>query len=204
MVRTSTAAVRRLERPKEGMRPPRADAVRNRARVLEAAIAAFRAEGLSVPIHEIARRAGVGTGTVSRHFPTKEALFEAILLDRAENIVRQANTLAASEEPGKAFFDFLPIMVNAFAEHLGLHDALAGAGYDIEAATSSSKHDVIAVLRRLLARAQRAGAVRNDVDASDVKALILASCTRGRQPGDPAARRRMVEIVSQGLKPARR
>src|SRR5215471_15217834 len=75
-------------------RTPRADARRNRSRVLEAAIAAFAAEGLSVPVHEIARRAGVGTGTVSRHFPTKESLFEAVFLDRMERLADRAHVLA--------------------------------------------------------------------------------------------------------------
>jgi len=210
MARTSTAGIRQARTGvgsrSEGAQVRRADARRNRARVLEAAIAAFGAEGLSVPIHEIARRAGVGTGTVSRHFPTKEALFVAIIHDRTENIVRQANALAAAEQPGEAFFDFLAVMVNEFAAHLGLADALAGAGFDVETVTgaSSAKHDVIGALRRLLARAQKAGAVRPDVDAADVKALIVASCTRGRRPAADDARRRMVEVISQGLRPPRR
>ncbi len=68
-------------------RPLRADAVRNRARVLEVAYETFAAEGLSVPIDEIARRAGVGAGTVYRHFPTKEALFQAVIEDRMQHLV---------------------------------------------------------------------------------------------------------------------
>lgn len=179
----------------------RADARRNRARVLEAAISAFAAEGLSVSIHEIARRAGVGTGTVSRHFPTKEALYEAIVQDRTERLVRQAHAVA-DQAPGQAFFDFLSIMVNEFAVNLGLADALAGAGFDVEAAASSSKHDVVGAMRQLLNRAQKAGAVRKDIDAADVKALILACCTRGRQSVDARARKRMIEVVSQGLRPS--
>lgn len=204
MGKTSTVAVRPAETRSERARALRADAARNRARVVKAAIEAFRSEGLSVPIHEIARRAGVGTGTVSRHFPTKEALFEAIILDRAEQVVLRANTLASSEDPGKAFFDFMLMMVDEFAAHVGLHDALAGAGYDIEHATASPKHDVMAAVRRLLARAQRVGAVRKDVEVSDVKALVLASIARSGARADATVRRRMVEIVSQGLKPARR
>jgi AcrR family transcriptional regulator len=164
------------------------------------AIAVFAAEGLSVPIHEIARRAGVGTGTVSRHFPTKESLYEAIVHDRTERLVQQARALMA-EEPGKAFFDFFSIMVNEFAINAGLADALAGAGFDVEAAASSSEHDVIGALRELLTRAQKAGAVRKDVDVADVKSLILACCTRSRHSTDGRARRRMVEVVCQGLRP---
>jgi AcrR family transcriptional regulator len=67
---------------------------------------AFATEGLTVPVHEIARRAGVGTGTVSRHFPTKESLFEAVLLSRVETIVERAKSLLEADDPVAAFFDF--------------------------------------------------------------------------------------------------
>src|SRR6188472_2287979 len=80
-------------------RPVRADAARNRARVLEIAYETFAAEGLSVPIDEVARRAGVGAGTVYRHFPTKEALFQAVFEDRVRHIVDDGRALVASEGP---------------------------------------------------------------------------------------------------------
>jgi AcrR family transcriptional regulator len=93
----------------------RADAQRNRARVLEEATAAFADEGLSVPVAEIARRAGVGTGTVSRHFPTKESLYEAIVLSRVEEIVGRAHQLIATRDPGAAFFEYFAYMVEQAA-----------------------------------------------------------------------------------------
>src|SRR6266545_3604820 len=83
--------------PRLSTKPPRADAVRNRQRVLEAAKEAFAAEGLAVPLDEIARRAGVGAGTVYRHFPTKEALFEAVILDRVRKLVDYAESLADAD-----------------------------------------------------------------------------------------------------------
>jgi AcrR family transcriptional regulator len=79
--------------------------------VLQAAFAAFAAEGLSVPVHEIARRAGVGTGTVSRHFPTKEALFEAVFMSRAERLAGMARMLKGAADAGDAFFDFFGAIV---------------------------------------------------------------------------------------------
>ena len=78
------------------LRPLRADARRNRAKVLEAAEEVFASEGLAVPIDEVARRAGVGVGTVYRHFPTKEALFEAIVVARLEALVERAEELGTS------------------------------------------------------------------------------------------------------------
>src|ERR1700723_287135 len=83
-------------------RPLRADAVRNRARVLEVAYETFAAEGLAVPIDEIARRAGVGAGTVYRHFPTKEDLFRAVIEHRISHVVDAGRAQLTSGNPGEA------------------------------------------------------------------------------------------------------
>ncbi|MGW4793827.1 TetR/AcrR family transcriptional regulator [Nonomuraea sp. NPDC004297] len=182
-------------------RPLRADAQRNRARVLEVAAETFAAEGLSVPVHEIARRAGVGTGTVSRHFPTKESLFQAILLDRMEQLVREASELADREGPAEAFFAFFAAMAGAAAANKGLVDALAGAGFDFHTVAEQSRYDVMGAWRGLLEGAQRAGAVRADADIADVKALLTGCIDRERQAADPAARARMLAIVRDGLRP---
>src|SRR5882757_9309296 len=121
----------------------RADARRNRARVLAVAAEVFAAEGLSVPVHEIARRAGVGTGTVSRHFPTKEALYEAVFVSRVEWLVGRARLLKNAADAGGAFFDFFGAIVTEGAANRGLADALTGAGFDIKAAASGPGHDVM-------------------------------------------------------------
>jgi AcrR family transcriptional regulator len=178
----------------------RADGERNRVKVVEAAVAAFATEGLSIPVAEIARRAGVGTGTVSRHFPTKESLYEAIVLSRVEEIVKHAQHLAESRDPGTAFFDFLEYMVEQAASNRGLAEALSGGGFNIEAAASRTEHDLEGVEAGLLTRAQEAGAVRPDVTNADVKALIVGCLARERQSTDLAARRRMVDIVRAGLR----
>lgn len=151
---------------------PRADAVRNRAKVLEVAAEVFATEGLAVPVHEIARRAGVGTGTVSRHFPTKEDLFAAILLGRMAELTRHADELTAAHDPGTAFFEFFAMVVREGTQHLGLAQALAGNGYDIDAIGADAGYDVSGRLRDILATAQRAGTIRADVSYGDVKALM--------------------------------
>src|SRR5436853_6815375 len=89
-------------------RPLRADARRNRDKVLHAARDAFAASGFGVPLDEIAARAGVGPGTVYRHFPTKEALFEAVGQSRIEDLVADARARAGAAEPGSAFVAFRP------------------------------------------------------------------------------------------------
>ena len=172
----------------------RADAERNRAKVIEAAAAAFAEDGLSVSVAEIGRRAGVGTGTVSRHFPTKESLFQAIVLNRVAEIVADTSRMVAGTEPGAAFFAFFAYMVEQAAANRGLADALGGGGFDIEAAAAGSDHDLDGVEQRLLTAAQRSGAVRADVTQADVKAL-LGACLAAPD------RTRMVAIVTRGLRP---
>jgi AcrR family transcriptional regulator len=181
-------------------RTPRADARRNRARVLAVATEAFATDGLKVPVQEIARRAGVGTGTVSRHFPTKQDLFAAILLSRMEELTGQADALAEGEDPGTAFSSFFAILVHAGAANRGLAEALAGAGYDLEDAAARAGYDLPGRLRDLLARAQQAGAVRPDVDYADVKALLAGCVARDRSNSDPAALDRIIAVVYQGLR----
>ena len=181
---------------------PRADAQRNRARVLETAAQVFAEEGLSVPVHEIARRAGVGTGTVSRHFPHKQDLFAAILLSRLERLIAQADSLAGQQDPGTAFFTLLSTLVREGATHRGLAEALAGAGYDLDAAAEEAGYDVTAGLRGLLERAQAAGAVRDDIDYADVKALMTGCLLRveGRADSDLAALERVTAVLCDGLR----
>lgn len=179
----------------------RIDAQRNRARVLEAAAAAFAEEGVAIPVAEIARRAGVGTGTVTRHFPTKESLYEAIVLLRVAELVDRAHELAATESPADAFFEFLAFTVELGAASRGVAQALAGGGFDIEAASSRTGWNLAESEQALLAGAQEAGAVRADVTFTDVKALIAGCLSREQQGADPEARRRMIAIVSAGLRP---
>lgn len=180
----------------------RADARRNRARVLEVAAEVFATDGLSVPVQEIARRAGVGTGTVSRHFPTKQELFAAILLRRMERLTGQADALVASQDPDTAFFTFFATLVHEGAANRGLAEALAGAGYDLETAAARAGYDLPGRLRDLLARAQQAGAVRTDVDYADVKAL-LAGCLAREGGSDDAALDRVIAVVCEGLRTKR-
>jgi AcrR family transcriptional regulator len=182
----------------------RADAERNRALILDTAIAAFAVDGLGVPVHEIARRAGVGTGTVSRHFPTKEALFEAIVASRVGRIVDRIEALAESPDQQDAFVRFMTILTEEGAANVGIAQAFAGAGYDMDAAAAAVGYDFDGVLRGALRRAQDALVVRADVHVADLKALMVGCMSRS-STGDPAvdtaARARMIEIVCRGLRP---
>ena len=177
----------------------RADAARNRARVLDVAYEAFAADGLSVPIDEIARRAGVGAGTVYRHFPTKESLFRAIVANRLDQLIEHARNPAADEDPGEALFGFLSTVVAEGATDQGLVDALAGIGFDLADVAPGVEDVFMAVLGDLLARAQQAGAVRADIDVKDVKALLVGCQAMQRYSGDAAVTERVLAVVRDGL-----
>jgi AcrR family transcriptional regulator len=181
--------------------PLRADARRNRARILEVAREVFASEGLSVPIDTVAERAGIGVGTVYRHFPTKEALFAAIVTDRVQALAQDARDALTEDDPGVALFGFLRTMAERSAADMALADAFAAAGVDIKSSLGVCKQDLVTAVGDLLERAQAAGAVRHDVSASDVLALLSsANIACGRQ-GREDASERLVGVVLDGLRP---
>src|SRR5579885_3613499 len=114
-------------------RPLRADAVRNRARILEAANEAFAAEGLGVPIDVIAQRAGVGVGTMYRHFPTKEALGAAILTTKMEALIAEADRLAEADDPAAALDEYLAAILTEGTACSALAGAFSETDYDLKA-----------------------------------------------------------------------
>lgn len=188
-----------IERPRT--RALRVDAARNRARVLEVAYEAFAADGLAVPIDEIARRAGVGAGTVYRHFPTKEALFGAVFSDRVRRIVDHAHALLADEGPATALLAFLRDMVRNGATDHGLVDALAGYGIDLETAAPGAEAAFLDVLGELLTAAQQAGSVRPDIGVAEIKALLLV-CKTAQLYGDQVSDR-VASVIEDGLRTSR-
>ena len=181
-------------------RPMRADAARNRARVLEVAYDTFAAEGLSVPIDEIARRAGVGAGTVYRHFPTKEDLFRAVVENRILGIVDEGRALLA-DTGAEALFTFLRSMVLQWgAKDCGLTEALAGVGIDVKSVMPEAEEEFLGMLGDLLRAAQDGGLVRRDVDVADVKAMLVG--LQAMQGYNEAAAGRLIEVVLDGLRAA--
>jgi AcrR family transcriptional regulator len=183
-------------------RPLRADARRNRERILAAATAAFAADGLSVPLDEIARRAGVGPGTLYRHFPAKETLWEAVLHDRLQRLADEAEALhratgpraanpgtagsspanpggsdpdasdPGASDPGEALLGFIDRLVAEAAPKRDLADALASAGTDVSATLAGTAARLRAALGALLAAAQRSGSVRGDIGLAELMAIL--------------------------------
>ncbi|MBB5891167.1 TetR/AcrR family transcriptional regulator [Kutzneria kofuensis] len=180
-------------------RPLRADARRNRARVLEVAQQVFAEEGLAVPIDEIARRAGVGVGTVYRHFPTKDALFEAIIVERLRGVGEAAHELAQGPDAGRGFFAFFELMVRDASLNKALFDALAASGSFNQELTSEARQVMMTGLGELLAKAQEAGEVRADLTAADVKTFMVGCLAMARQgTADPGL---IVGVVCDGMRP---
>lgn len=180
-------------------RPLRADAARNRARVLEVAYQAFAEEGISVPIDEIARRAGVGAGTVYRHFPAKEDLYRAVAEDRMSTVIGKGRELLASVDPGDALFEFLRSLVAWGGSDQGLVEALAGADVDIESLMPQIEESFYAVLGELLAAAQETGTVRPDVGVREVKALLVGC--QAMQSYNQEVAQQVTDVVFDGLRP---
>jgi AcrR family transcriptional regulator len=194
------------ERPpaaRRGAREPRADARRNRERVLATAQRLFAAEGLGVPLDEIARRAGVGPGTVHRHFPAKEALYLAVAIDQIERLVTEAEALAATDDPA-ALFTLLSRMIANGAENVAVKSALVAAEFDLRTAAPEVAADLTRHVTDLLARAHAAGAVRDDVTADEVMALVAGAFAAIRHAGaetSPERSAHLARLILDGLRP---
>ena len=187
-------------------KPLRADARRNRERLLQSAQTAFADDGLSVPLDEIARRAGVGPGTLYRHFPTKEALIEAVVHERLRNLATHARDLRAAADAGAALAGFVERLVTEAAAKQDLVAALSGAGVDVRTAIAATAADLRTEIGHLLARAQRERAVRPDLEIADLMALLSGVLLALRSPAhDRADPRRTLAVLLDGLRaqPAR-
>jgi AcrR family transcriptional regulator len=182
----------------------RADARRNRETLLRVATAAFARDGLSVPLDEIARRAGVGPGTLYRHFPTKDALLEAVLLDRLRRLVDDVRALRGTDHPGSALLDFIDRLVAEAAGKQDLVEALAKGGADLTATLGASTAQLRRELGRLLSRAQASGTIRDDITLADfmamVSGLLFSLRTRSARRANP---KRAVAVLRDGLRAAR-
>lgn len=184
----------------DAARPLRADAQRNRARVLEAAEAVFAAEGIEVPIDVVAEKAGVGIGTVYRHFPTKERLFEAIMVERVTSLAADARARLETDDPRSAFFDFFDHLVTEVLLKRDLITAIAGAGVEFDVVAADAKAQLDAAVSDLLLAAQRAGTVRRDVTAAVVLSLVSATCMAAKHAHPGATSDEMLSVVRDGLR----
>ena len=169
----------------------RADAARNRGRLLEAAAAAFREQGLDVPVAEIARRAGVGPGTLFRHFPTKDDLVAAIIEERI-----QAMRAFADGAGWAGLEHFVWRAAEMHAEDRGLMHAIKHRALDNPLLTDC-RMDLLSAVGAMIAQAKTDGDLREDFEARDVPALVSAIAATGDEW------RRYLQIVLDGLRASR-
>jgi AcrR family transcriptional regulator len=169
----------------EAERPLRADARRNRERILESALAAFAESGADAQIDDVARHAGVGVGTVYRHFPTKQALLAELVRQTFRLFTERAReALEADGEPFALIEGLLRRIAETAARDVGVQYTLAGSDGQAEAEAQAEQDELIAVIAELIERARRAGTIRPDIEAIDIGMLMCGVCSvMGPRPG---------------------
>lgn len=182
-------------------RRPRADALRNREKVLTAAAEVFAEQGTDAALEEVARRAGVGIGTLYRHFPTRAALVEHVYRDGVTRLAAQARELVDTLPADEA----LNAWVLAFADYAGRKRDNAAAlraalGEDSAAVFAESRAQMTEAANLVFDTARAAGVIRPDVDAWDAVRTVSGVCQAGNDANDPEASRRMLRIVLDGLR----
>jgi AcrR family transcriptional regulator len=180
-------------------RKPRADAARNRELVLEAAKTVFSAGGADASLEAVARRAGVGIGTLYRHFPTREALYEAVYRREVEQLADLAEELKNEPKPVDALRRWLRSTVAFVATKKGMMAALALAAHGSPELNSYSRDRLTRAVGTLLDRAVGAGKIRSDVSPEDLVRALIGMCLLHDQPGWQSTVSRLLDVFVDGL-----
>ncbi|MDQ0794363.1 TetR/AcrR family transcriptional regulator [Streptomyces sp. B1I3] len=184
-------------------RPMRADARRNYDRLVGEARASFAEHGTDASLEDVARRAGVGIGTLYRHFPNRHALMNAVFQDALASLLARSRELAEAEQPCAALMEWLRAIVTHAGEYRGLAQALMSASGDATSALTQCHVPLRQAGTRLLERARSSGAVRAEVSIDDLLQLTNAIALAAEQsPSDPALADRLLRLTLQGLKPS--
>ena len=180
-------------------RKPRADAQRNRVRLLETAKAAFAEKGPGASLDEIARTAGVGAGTLYRHFPTRDALIEAVYRNETEQLIAAATRLAETHLPTSALREWLLLFVDYMATKHGMYEALNSIVGGVSELYSASTEQMKLAVAKLVDRAVASGDIRLDVDPLDLLRALAGVTSTNPGPEGTEAARRMVDILIAGV-----
>jgi len=180
-------------------RHARADAVRNRERLISAAAAAFTAHGADVPLEDIARGAGVGIGTLYRHFPTRDSLVEAVYRHEVDILCESADRLLDSLPPDRALAEWMQLFVRHVATKRGMLSVLKPMLSSNAAFFEQTKGRATAAATKLLAAGVAAGAIRPDVDGGDLLRAVGGICMSTDQERAEASDR-LVRLLFDGLR----
>ena len=184
----------------EKARRPRSDSLRNRELLLGAAKAAFTEAGADVALEEIARRAGVGIGTLYRHFPTRDAILAAVYRREVEQLSASAEALLAARPPGEALEAWLHLLVDYMATKRVIAPALRASAGEGSQVYASSGAAITEAMNRLATAAVEGGDIRPDVRPEDLYRLIVGMSHGYDQPAWEPSARRMIDILMAGLK----
>jgi AcrR family transcriptional regulator len=178
-------------------RAMRADALRNRQVLLDAARMVFQRDGLAAQMDDIAQSAGLGVGTLYRHFPTREALIDVLIQERLDRLVASAAAAERTDDPWVAVSGLVWQFATFEAEDRGMVDILAAQGTPGAAAAMA---EVMQRLHAVVTRAQAAGVMRPEVSAEDVLTAVCGVGKMMRPDDDPDRWRRLVSVILDGLR----
>ncbi|NGO14271.1 TetR/AcrR family transcriptional regulator [Streptomyces sp. HC44] len=184
-------------------KPMRADARRNHERLLKEAAVVFAEHGEGASLDDIAKRAGVGAGTLYRHFPTRQALLEAVYLDSIEELAARADELAAELPPGEALVEWLNVLSEGMIWVCGIKALLGSAVTDAGSVTvPACGNSVKAAAGRLVGAAQREGTLRADVEPIEVLRLAYGVASASELADEEGKHiRRYLSLLTEGLRP---
>jgi len=190
------------KKTKSAPRTPRADARRNRERILEVAKLAFTRTGTDVSLDEVAKQAGVGPGTLYRHFPTREDLLEAVYRTEVERLAAAQEEFSATLSPVEALRAWMMLFVDYIATKQLIAPALNTLIGGDSKLSEYSGTLVKGAIRSLVKRAVDSGAIRADIDPLDLLRALVGVSNVSSVPDWPASARRLVQILIAGSRPA--
>jgi AcrR family transcriptional regulator len=186
--------------PADAARKPRADSARNRQLLIDAAKAGFSGVGLDVSLEEIARRAGVGIGTLYRHFPTREAVVEAVYRREVEHLAEAVPLLLEASPAGEALHQWMHLFVDYIATKRIIAPSLAAATARTPALYTTSLELITGAVSTLVKHAIASGDVRKDIDPSDLLRAMVGVSYGNPDAGWEASARRLIDILMDGLR----
>jgi AcrR family transcriptional regulator len=189
--------------PAEAGRKPRADAQRNRERLLEAAKAAFAESGPDVSLDKIARRTGVGIGTLYRHFPNRDAIVEAVYRREVQQLADAATRLMETLPAGEALHQWMRLFVDYIATKKVIGSALTSIVGGASELYVASGVLITGAMSALVERASGAGDIRRDVDPDDLLRALVGFTYGAAGPDWEASALRLIDILMDGLRPSR-
>ncbi|MEJ1966334.1 MAG: helix-turn-helix domain-containing protein [Gammaproteobacteria bacterium] len=199
MSRKVKASVKKRGSSREPNRLVRADAQRNLESLLRAALAVFEKSGVAAPVREIAEKAGVGVGTLYRHFPERSDLIKAVVRQEIDACAEAASLFGSEHEPGEALARWMQRLVDLIATKRGLATALHSGNSTYQSLPEYFLTHLTPALKNLLDAARAAGAIRAGVDAGELL-LAGARLATPASEGDAAQARRMVALLVDGLR----